>query len=113
MRWVAKCMIVAIVVAAALSVGGLKKRSPAPSDETVPSEPGGWRLWYEDEYFEDCDDPPTGVRTLPDCQDVHLHGPAFLVQSGCDQFANELQRTELGTEPVCLPIGTIPKTKPY
>jgi len=105
---------VVIIVALALLAGWLAPRGvmewriPGPVvDKLSGALPFGgsndWHLWYEDEYFEDCDNSGAIEGSLPilppDCQDQYVRGPAFHTESECNRAAQILRDRTPEMEP--------------
>jgi hypothetical protein len=79
-----------------------------------------WTLWWEDEVYEDCDDPAFGgalpMPSLPRaCHDQYARGPGFETRAGCDSMVRLLRQrmpVMADEDMVCAPVGTHPDGHP-
>jgi hypothetical protein len=73
--------------------------------------PAAWTLWYEDEAYEDCDDPTDAAYESPgeQCRDMLVRGPSFVTREACQAFGQEfIDRTPAMPGDVkCVRYGTI------
>jgi hypothetical protein len=118
-----------IVAGAALS--GVVFGSPGPRDLLDRPVTGGqcssedascssgraWTLWYEDEVYEDCDDPTFGGTLASGavprgCTDQYARGPSFDTAAACasaGQMLEERMPVMSQDDMVCMPAGSRPK----